>query len=296
MDIEKLGCNIRLLREGKGLTREQFCEGEKELSVRQLMRIEKGESTPTLAKLVYIADKLGISVTSLFNESENTDTVPQEYWYLKNEVENYSNYENDEKDDKLEKVMKIYDLYYDILPLDEQLFVDCMLTLNDVYESLDTVVLNRIIEKYNYVLEKDAFSANEMMYLSLYFIFEIETQSWKAETELLIEKILMHRVYESRLGLEVATRVHINIVSYYWMKKEYQKAIKIANDTLTLMTTNKTFKRMPIIYMLLAKCYIGLEKKEKGKEFYQKALELAELLQFESLKIKIQQEKDKDVT
>ena len=40
----EIGKKLRRLREEKGLTREVLCNDESELTVRQLVRIEKGES------------------------------------------------------------------------------------------------------------------------------------------------------------------------------------------------------------------------------------------------------------
>lgn len=44
---EELGKKIRSLRQQKELTREAFCEDELLLTVRQLARIEAGQSLPT---------------------------------------------------------------------------------------------------------------------------------------------------------------------------------------------------------------------------------------------------------
>ncbi|MBE6164887.1 MAG: helix-turn-helix domain-containing protein [Streptococcus gallolyticus] len=40
LDIELIGRKVRKLREESGLTREQFCETNINISVKQLMRIE----------------------------------------------------------------------------------------------------------------------------------------------------------------------------------------------------------------------------------------------------------------
>ena len=46
--MEKFGEKIRLMREEKGISREEFCGDETELSVRQLARIELNQSIPNL--------------------------------------------------------------------------------------------------------------------------------------------------------------------------------------------------------------------------------------------------------
>ena len=58
----EIGKRIREERERQGLTREQVCDTEEELTVKQLMRIELGRSLPTIVKLQYISDKLSVSL------------------------------------------------------------------------------------------------------------------------------------------------------------------------------------------------------------------------------------------
>ena len=64
MDIKKeVGKRIRMLREMKHLTRETLCDDETEITVRQLARIESGQSSPSLSKVEYIAYKLGCPIS-----------------------------------------------------------------------------------------------------------------------------------------------------------------------------------------------------------------------------------------
>ena len=52
------------------MTREVLCNDESELTVRQLVRIEKGESLPSLKKLEYIANMLGIPVSNIVDHDK----------------------------------------------------------------------------------------------------------------------------------------------------------------------------------------------------------------------------------
>lgn len=52
------GKRVKELRQLRDITKEAFCGDETELSVRQLTRIENGVSTPTLAKVIFIAQQL----------------------------------------------------------------------------------------------------------------------------------------------------------------------------------------------------------------------------------------------
>ncbi|HGD6884722.1 TPA: hypothetical protein ACI0CR_001754 [Streptococcus agalactiae] len=46
--LKHFGSKVRKFRESQQVTREEFCGDESELSVRQLARIEAGESVPNL--------------------------------------------------------------------------------------------------------------------------------------------------------------------------------------------------------------------------------------------------------
>ncbi|MFR7048371.1 helix-turn-helix domain-containing protein, partial [Streptococcus pneumoniae] len=56
--MREFGEKIKRLRLAKKISRSEFCGDESELSIRQLIRIENGESRPTLTKLKYIAERL----------------------------------------------------------------------------------------------------------------------------------------------------------------------------------------------------------------------------------------------
>lgn len=60
--LEHFGEKVRGLRLEKGISREELCGDEAELSVRQLARIELGQSIPSLAKVIFIAKALEVSV------------------------------------------------------------------------------------------------------------------------------------------------------------------------------------------------------------------------------------------
>ena len=80
----EIGKRIRTLRTEKGLSREAFCGNEKELTVRQLGRIETGNNLPSLAKLDYIAKVLGVPISQLIDEG--LLIVPKEYLKLKTKL------------------------------------------------------------------------------------------------------------------------------------------------------------------------------------------------------------------
>ena len=64
-----IGKKIRELREQRKMTRELLCEDETRLTVRQLARIEAGDSIPSLLTLEFIAQQLRIEMYQIIKES-----------------------------------------------------------------------------------------------------------------------------------------------------------------------------------------------------------------------------------
>ena len=64
-----IGKKIRELREQRKRTRELLCEDETRLTVRQLARIEAGDSIPSLLTLEFIAQQLRIEMYQIIKES-----------------------------------------------------------------------------------------------------------------------------------------------------------------------------------------------------------------------------------
>lgn len=79
--MEKFGEKIRLMREEKGISREEFCGDETELSVRQLARIELNQSIPNLSKASFIANRLGVKLGTL-TDGDSLE-LPKRYKELK---------------------------------------------------------------------------------------------------------------------------------------------------------------------------------------------------------------------
>ena len=94
-----LGKKIRRARETQTLTREMVCEDESEITVRQLARIESGESLPNLTKLVFLAKKLDISLNSLIDDSYIE--TPKEYVVLKNKIMKQTLYKDSARTEKV---------------------------------------------------------------------------------------------------------------------------------------------------------------------------------------------------
>ena len=70
-----LGAKIRYIRKSKNIAQEKLSEMA-EISPRQMVRIEMGQSFPTLDNLERIASALGVSIQSLF-ENDYYDSTEE---------------------------------------------------------------------------------------------------------------------------------------------------------------------------------------------------------------------------
>ena len=122
-EVNELGEKVRILREEKGLGRPVFCGDESELSVRQLVRIEKGEFRPTIKTLEYIANRLDIPTYILMPDYKE---LPKRYQELKYFLLHHPDYGDKELQEQKEEY------FYDDLPRDEKVIVDCLQAIDEV--------------------------------------------------------------------------------------------------------------------------------------------------------------------
>ena len=177
----EIGKRIREERERQGLTREQVCDTEEELTVKQLMRIELGRSLPTIVKLQYISDKLGVSLNYLLGETKLD--IPEEYYQAKYKLMKspvYGDLERIKK--KLKDIEELYDNYIDILPEEELLTIDIIeRTLNFISEEKKEDLVEIVYEDYlNQVLKKEEYTLNDLLLIK-YYTFQCQVGDYDEE-------------------------------------------------------------------------------------------------------------------
>lgn len=117
--MENVGTRIRKLRQKLGLSQEEFCNDQSQLSVRQLIRIESGKSLPSLTRLKYIAERLAISISQLVEE--NDMILPSRYQELKYLIMRTPTYREKEQVIQLNQYFdEIYRDFFAKLPEDEK--------------------------------------------------------------------------------------------------------------------------------------------------------------------------------
>lgn len=166
--MDKFGKRVRKLREDKKLTREYLCDDETELSVRQLARIESGQSIPNLSKVSFIAKRLDVQISELTDEK--IQELPQRYKELKYLILRLPTYENKERLQIRESYFdEIFEYYYASLDSKEKLVIDILESKYDIYISKNNNFIGDILDKYfNQTIIKDTFTDNDLILLDLY--------------------------------------------------------------------------------------------------------------------------------
>ena len=274
----EIGKRIRTLRTEKGLSREAFCGDEKELTVRQLGRIETGNNLPSLAKLDYIAEVLGVPMSQLIDEG--MIIVPKEYLKLKTKLIRQSIHGDEEKVRQREAIFEdIQEHFYDQLPEDEQVAVEVLQAIDDVYISENSEFGEGLIEEYfNQTLLQTEYSVNDLLILYLYFLSN--AISFKRNDDVL-KKVRNNIVTiidcSDNTYMHLLQRVLIAILLYQ-MRNEYYENISVIFSFLREMMMeiqDSTLK--PTVDYFEAKYYLyGEKNKEKALQYYEKAISGAE--------------------
>lgn len=297
MDIKKeLGRRIRTIREDKFLTREDVCSDESELTVRQLFRIEKGESLPSLPKISYIAKKIETPITLLIDESYTT--IPNDYLKQKNRLLKKSPYGRKENIEIIEQILDdLYTKFYDNLPEDEQLFVDLMQSRVDFQFYDDTRFGEPIILDYtNQLLKKKIYTENDLILMEVYLHYLFLKDYDAKLINLLLEKSINQTDIEVEILSFLLLRILIAILHTLEFNNDFEQFRTCLDTANILMIEHNDFKKKPIIDMVEGKYYL-IHKKEPDTafKFYESGANLAKIFGDDFLAKKILEEYQIDI-
>ena len=292
----EIGKRIREERERQGLTREHVCDTEEELTVKQLMRIELGRSLPTIVKLQYISDKLGVSLNYLLGETKLD--IPEEYYQAKYKLMKSPVYGDSERiKKKLQDIEDLYDNYIDILPEEELLTIDIIeRTLNFISEEKKEDLVEIVYEDYlNQVLKKEEYTLNDLLLIKYYSV-QCQGSSYdKTTIEHFRMKLIKQRLQGDELSNVELLGALSAIAGIYVMHHDYKNMKTIVDKMYEVMHSIMQHSYQPGIAMLEAKYYLFYENnRDKANELYNKAILLAEAFgdQVFIKNLKIEMEKD----
>lgn len=297
MDVRiELGKKIRLLREKSGLTREAFCEDELELTVRQLTRIEAGQSLPTLPKLTFISQRLSVPIHHLIDE-EHIE-LPKRYQQLKYGLYKLSTYRNEERIARKEKYFdEIYENFYDNLPEEEQLAIDVQQASMDVNLAENADFGEGLLSDYfSQILHKQAYSINDLLIINLYFMCIYYVDYQEDTFFYLIDKVIEQVDYSVDIELSLLVKLLTTATAVLTKYDHYDKLDDVVKVSNVIMQTNQDFQRKPIIDMLEGKYLLfARQDSEAAKQKYLDGAQCAKLFGDEALSDKIMLEWQTDL-
>ena len=299
--MNDLGEKVRLLREEKGLSCPVFCGDESELSVRQLVRIEKGEFRPTIKTLEYIADRLGILSYVLMPDYKE---LPKRYQELKYFLLHHPDYGDKELQEQKEEYFdEIFECFYDDLPRDEKVIVDCLQAIDEVRATGNSLYGTSVLENgLQNLLSRDVYKAEELLRLRLYFACNLmdglkagEIKESEHETILYFHDKLSSQVDKMEFDCLdllrdslLASLTCIEIMGlFHYFKRAVEALNKIGQKT-------RDFQKQPIVLMLEWKYYIQIDY-DTAKQKYEEAKMMARMFGNEQLIVSLDNEWAEDL-
>ena len=192
---------------------------------------------------------------------------------------------------------EIQERFYDQLPEDEQVAVEILQAIDDVYVSENAEFGEGLIEEYfEQTMLRTEYSTNDLLLLYLYFL----SLAVNAERdEVTLNKVCLNIVsqtnYEDASYTHLLQRVLIGLVLYQ-IDIDYHEFIpEILSMLREIMIDIGDTSLKPTVDFIEAKYYLYGEKdKEKALQYYEKAINGAEFLNDMNFKNRVIEEKNKD--
>ncbi len=276
---EIIGSNIRKEREKQKLTREQLCGMQDELTVKQLMRIELGKSLPTIVKLEYISDRLGVDISEFLGSK--VIGLPEEYLEKKYKLIKLPSYTDSTRiREKIGLLEEIYEEFFEILPEEELVTLDLLeKTWNLIVYENDNMVEEIYEDYFNQLFVKRNYSLNDLL-LARYFALKSQDSEYdKKGLDRIRLRIISQNIHGEELYNVLLLGVLSAIAGVYVVNADYRYMISIVKKMYEIIdiTMQHTFK--PGVLMLEAKYRIYFEKDyASGKKCYDLAMIFAQNL------------------
>lgn len=297
MDFKKeFGQKVRDLRKEKGMSRQRVCGIEDVLTTRQLQRIEKGQSLPTIATAVYIADKLGVSLDSLMNKEGLK--LPEGYINLRYQLRTLYHYGNKDRLLQREKIIEqIYEHYFDDLPEEEQIAVQVAQASVDMICTGNASFDQGLLDEYlGQACKKSQLSFNDVEIIQLRLLSLAIKDFDKVEFIDLLSKVILAVSYFPLADLGKIQDVIISAAGILCCYGEYDLLPDVIEVLRGIMTKRNDYRDNIFVYAFEWKIALFLKHDlEKARKDYQKSIMMADLLSEDLIKQNMQREWKKDL-
>ena len=278
---DSIGLRIKTERERQQMSREVLCLDGAELTVRQLIRIEKGESLPSLDRLSYIAKRLGKSMTELLDQ--DNITIPDEYYEMKNRLIKFPTYRNPDRiKSKLTLIEEVYEKFFDILPEEELLTLDILENILSFTSWEESPKVEEIYEDlFEQVKRKRKFSTNDLLVIDYYFFHLYGRKQYdKKLFERIIKRVLNQEIWTDDVYNIVLFNDLMAIAALKIFHNSFSDFLTVVDKALAVIEKSQFYSYKPSVFVLKAK-YELLHKgnKKEAAENYNKAIMFASVLE-----------------
>ena len=287
----------------RGLTKEEVCEDEAHLSVRQLTRLEAGKSQPTLATMEYLADRLQVGLAELTGKTESAQELPAAYQKLKYNLIRTATYGDPELILQVENTLdQVFDNYYDGLPRKEQVIIDIIHSRMCIATSGDKSYGKTLFEaSVDDLKKKQIYDVNDIYLIKLYqTYFDVEdvvAEDFDIGLFNIFSKHLLDSVNFISSDYLFLLRDTLLMTSYIEIARKQTLYTETIIQTLNdIMDVTQDFQKEPLVKMLEWKYQLlkGAEL-EQAKPLFEEAILLAKLFKNDFLAMKLTEEWEADV-
>lgn len=278
---DSIGLRIKTERERQQMSREVLCLDGVELTVRQLIRIEKGESLPSLDKLSYIAKRLGKNMTDLLDH--DNITIPDEYYEMKNRLIKFPTYRNPERiKAKLALIEEVYEKFFELLPEEELLTLDILENILSFTSWEESPKVEEIYEDlFEQVKRKRKFSTNDLLVIDYYFFHLYGRKQYdKKLFERIVKRVLNQEIWTDDVYNIVLFNDLMAIAALKIFHNSFSDFLTVVDKSLVVIEKSQFYSYKPSVFVLKAK-YELLHKgnKKEAAENYDKAIMFASVLE-----------------
>ena len=278
---DSIGLRIKTERERQQMSREVLCLDGAELTVRQLIRIEKGESLPSLDKLSYIAKRLGKNMTDLLDH--DNITIPDEYYEMKNRLSKFPTYRNPERiKAKLALIEEVYEKFFELLPEEELLTLDILENILSFTNWEESPKVEEIYEDlFEQVKRKKKFLTNDLLVIDYYFFHLYGRKQFdKKLFERIVKRVLNQEIWTDDVYNIVLFNDLMAIAALKIFHNSFSDFLTVVDKALAVIEKSQFYSYKPSVFVLKAK-YELLHKgnKKEAAENYDKAIMFASVLE-----------------
>ena len=278
---DSIGLRIKTERERQQMSREVLCLDGAELTVRQLIRIEKGESLPSLDKLSYIAKRLGKNMADLLDH--DNITIPDEYYEMKNRLIKFPTYRNPERiKAKLALIEEVYEKFFELLPEEELLTLDILENILSFTNWEESPKVEEIYEDlFEQVKRKKKFSTNDLLVIDYYFFHLYGRKRYdKKLFERIVKRVLNQEIWTDDVYNIVLFNDLMAIAALKIFHNSFSDFLTVVDKALAVIEKSQFYSYKPSVFVLKAK-YELLHKgnKKEAAENYDKAIMFASVLE-----------------